>query len=229
MGAGPSPVYALTWGDVKNRIVQDLGNRGYLYPQADQYARGRIQFYTNLLFWPSEQTDVSITTNPGQSTYPLPGTQINTPNGPILAAGSTYQVEGVRLLLNSVWIPLSPVAWRDILEDDVVSPPIQAIPVEWAIFSGQIRFFPVPNYGWPIELTLSTKIPAPVLDADINFWTMDAAELIIAATVRIMCTSVLKEPDRAAGAQQTEGMELINLIEATHRLRGGVRIVPYYA
>lgn len=213
MASTIQPFFTLTWGDLKNRIVQDLGNRFYLLPQADQYARGRIEFYTKELFYPSAQTSY-FTTQPGIAQYPFWPAQ---------------QIEKVRLLLNAAWIPIDFTPWRNIIDDDTISPPVQTIPAEYSLRNNTIRFFPVPAGAWVIELTLGTKIPAPLSDNDVNFWTQDAAELIIAATVRIMATTVLKEPDRAELAAQNEQAEYLSLREQSHRIRGGIFVKPYYA
>ena len=217
-----NPYYSLTWGDVKNRIVKDLGNKTWLLPDADAYARGRIEYYTRELFYPSAQTTY-VATRPGVSSYQLFSPLADVPGQPI------QQVEKVRLLLNGAWIPLVFVPWREIIDEDAVSPPVQTIPAEWSLRANYIRFFPTPAGAWTVELTVGSKIPAPLEDTDVSFWTQDGAELIIASTVLIMCETVVDDPDRATRARDREALERMSLNEQAARIRGGIQIWPYYA
>lgn len=93
-----------------------------------------------------------------------------------IASGTTVKQ------LYGVWIPLDKVKYRDILIADTLAPPNQAQPSMWGQFNTQFRLYPCPDQQYVIEITGDASPAAPTLDGDSNFWTTDAATLIINST-----------------------------------------------
>lgn len=118
----------------------------------------------------------------GSSVNPLPTTLQNE-----IASGTTVQTGG------GVWIPLWPKRYEWILEEDVLSPPVAAIPSWYAQFGLQLRIYPTPSMAWPLEITGNSMPPAPNADTDDNFWTEDAAQFIINSVCAEICDDYLHE------------------------------------
>lgn len=188
------------------------------------YVLDRIGYYQKACFQPSEQLDYSITAIPGQSTYSLR-------TYPNLKA--TQNIVKIRLLLNTIWIPLTRVDWyQDILDADVLNPPFQTIPSYWATYNATIRLYPTPNLPYPLELMSNLSPPAPVADTDVNFWTAEvdengAASLIIRSACAEICREFLNDIPRAEQFQFGVAREAQSLFDLTGRMRGPSQTRPY--
>lgn len=178
----------------------------------------RIRFYQKALFSPSEQLDYSITCIPGQSIYSLQ-------NYPSLK--NVQAILGVRLL-QSVWLPLSRVNWYEqILWVDVVNPPFQSLPAWWATYGQTLRVYPTPGAPYPLELMCNAAVAEPVLPTDENFWTDQAATLIMEATCADICRLFINDEARATQHQWATEREAKTLRDYTGRLRGPMIVQSY--
>ncbi len=132
------------------------------------------------IFQPSEVTNNDIVTTPGQFFYPLPS--------------GTQKVNAIRVLYNSVWIPVTLAdRYTDILYSDPLQPPFTSLPVTLAKVYGQnLRLFPTPDGQYPVELTMERTPPAPTNDQDdTNFWVTDGRVYLINATMLEICKEYL--------------------------------------
>jgi hypothetical protein len=97
--------------------------------------------------------------------------------------------------LYGIWIPLGKINYEAVLDADTLSPSNVALPSWYAQYGLQFRLYPVPDLGYPLEVTGSAAPAAPQNDGDINFWTDDsrdgAAWLIIASTTNEVRTGYL--------------------------------------
>lgn len=112
-----------------------------------------------------------------------------TPNGVqgIYPAGSqAYQLSGV-------WLDMVKVSYDQIINEDVLSPSLASLPYEYGQFNTQFRLYPVASATFPLECTGNAAPAAPVVDTDDNFWTEDAAWLIIASTTNEIRKGYLHE------------------------------------
>ncbi|SRR6266851_1157420 len=170
----------MNWGDLKQTIPFRLNRPDLPDAFVEEMAFERVDFYAPQLFTPSEQTDDSIITQPGQYFYRLPA--------------GTQKVTFVRLLYNGVWIPV-PIAdsYNQLLAVDVLQPPFTSLPVSLCrVYGNQLRLFPTPNAQYPVELTLLGTIGAPTVDTDdTNFWVTDGRMLLINATCAEICAEYL--------------------------------------
>lgn len=215
---GLSPV---TYNELQQRIATRLNRPDLLLPVAPaltavipDLVQDRILYYQKALYAPSEVLDYSITTIPSQSIY-------------FLSTGMQALFR-VRLLLVNIWIPLTRVDfYSDILMADVLSPPFITLPSYWATYGQTIRLYPTPNLPYPIEIMGNASPPAPVNPNDDDFWTEEAATLIIEAACADICRLVLNDEERANRHQLAVGREQHSLLEWSQRLRGPTQIRPW--
>lgn len=101
-----------------------------------------------------------------------------TPNdvqGVVPAGAQVYQLSGV-------WLDMVKVSYDQIVNEDVLSPSLASLPYEYGQFNTQFRLYPVASATFPLECTGNGAPAPPLNDTDDNFWTEDAAWLIIAST-----------------------------------------------
>ncbi len=175
------------------------------------FVQDRVTYYQKKCFAPSEQLDYSITTIASQNTYPMPTW--------------TQAIRGVRLLLGSIWIPLTRADWYwDMLISDALNPPFVTLPAYWRQFGQAIRLYPTPNIAYPLELMSNASPPAPVDPADSNFWTNEARTLIIVASMVEICEQQLSDFDRADRLRRPLAREEQSMLDYTRQLEGPSQI-----
>lgn len=203
------------WADVKKSIALRL-NRPSLDPALIQlFAEERADVMAADGFWPSEQTDTRITTQTGQYFYLLPK--------------GIVKILMVRLLLTSIWIPLSYArSYEDILISDPVQPNFTAIPAMARTFGRLLRLFPTPNAQYPIELTVERRVDIPTDDADTqSFWVNEGRALIVNRVCEHIAQEVFRDPDRAA-LHRTSGDEARDAMDEITHARSGPHVVRGY-
>lgn len=116
------------------------------------------------------------------------------PNGVqgVYAAGTPV------IQLAGVWLDMTKRSYDYILAEDVLSPSIRSLPQEYAQINTQLRLFPIAAATYPLECTGNGAPPPPTQDTDDNYWTEDAAWLIIADTTNEIRRGYLHQEDRQA-------------------------------
>lgn len=103
-----------------------------------------------------------------------------------------------------IWIPLRKYKYADVLESDVLAPSNLSQPWAWVQFNTQFRLYSAPDQVYQLELTGNAAPPPPINDGDDNYWTEDAASLVIAST----CGEIKEQYlDDAQGAQRFRAAE----------------------
>lgn len=142
-----------------------------------------------------------------------------TPNdvqGVYSAGSAVYQLSGV-------WLDMVRVSYDQLLNEDVLSPSLRSLPYEFAQFNSMFRLYPAASATFPLECTGSGAPAPPINDTDDNFWTEDAAWLIIASTVNEVRRGYLHEE----ASQQDlvlENLERKRLMKLTGDLMDNLQI-----
>lgn len=203
------------WADVRDQIAFRLNrrnlDRGYIQLMAEE----RADVMAADGFYPSQQTSMQITTEPGQYFYTLPK--------------GIVTIMMVRFLLTQVWIPLTMArSYEDILIADPVQPPFTAIPSTARVFGRLLRLFPTPNSQYPLELTVERRVDIPSDDNDIDsFWVNEGRALIINRTCEHIARELLRDPDRA-DQYRISGDEARDAMDEITHTRNGPTVVARY-
>lgn len=120
--------------------------------------------------------------------------------------------------LYGIWLSLDKVNYYSILDVDTLAPSTVAQPSMWGQFNTQFRLYPCPDQAYPLECTGDQSIPAPILDADTNFWTQDAADLTIYATCAEVAELYTKDFDAAARFRAAEQREYKRILKTTFNI-----------
>src|SRR5437870_3787114 len=161
--------YAQLIGQVTNRLNRDDIDDPTASPAitiARDFIQDRINYYAKEYFYSAQVINRSdLATTAGTNTYTLPA--------------GWQEIDKVRVLQGTggvgIWLPMTKKDIGEILDVDVVEPPIRSFPSWYAIYNMQLRLYPTPSFtGWLIELTGDKHPSAPIANGDINFWTTDA-------------------------------------------------------
>jgi len=214
----------MTWGELLRRVASRL-NRDDLDAAIREIAEERVAYFALQVFYPGQVLDTSITTIPGIKWYDLPS--------------GWQECNSVRLLLGittGIWLTLTEKDYEFLNNMDNLEPPVRSIPTYWALYgspytpgqaSRAIRFFPTPGAAYKIELTMA-QLPNPPSDNASNFWTTEAANLILYSTAAEVCRVHVNNPIKKAEFAEAEARERLAIESKSIRVRsGGVQIRPY--
>lgn len=177
-----------TYGDLQNRIADELGGR------SDLAANIQLAIQTAIAKWERERfyfnefrAANAFNTAKGQEFY---GASDYAPLATIAQLDRvTVLVSGNRYTLNPRTAPY--------LEDVSVNPSVQGQPTDYAYFAEQLRLYPIPDAAYPVSLLGTTRFAALVNVADSNAWTVDAEALIRCEAKMDLYENTLQAPDLA--------------------------------
>jgi hypothetical protein len=187
------------------------------FPQSGTlFCQGLIVTYAGITA--TSFTGISIQQGGGGSLFPL-----NMPIQTVLANGAIVQ------LASGVWITMRKMSYRDLLLIDDLQPPVTTIPSRWAPFNNQFRLYPAPGAPFTVEITGNGAPPVPFADTDDNFWTEDAALLIIAGTTAEIMENYLggEMVQDAQSHRKREDREYKRLLKVSLRLGGPHVVEPH--
>jgi len=196
-------------------IQGDLRNRSDLATIITTEVVQRIGYYQNEPFSAQEATDTSITTVAGTATYTLPTTIRQVTGAWYLYGGNT-------------WLRIRPTTIEIINDLDNISPPTQSPPTDYAIYGGLLRLFPVPSGAWNIKLNCIQVVAVPATGGTSNFWTIDACALIRHATVAVVASQYLHDPELASRAIEMEQREFQKLMMREIELSATGRVASHW-
>lgn len=193
----------MTLTELKNQIEGDL-HRTDISAQVSTAISGAINHYSRERWWFLEgQTTISTSASQTWYTAPTDLKAFDT----ILAtvSGSKY--------------PLLQNHYKDIDEKDPGN--YTGVPSEYTYYKDQLRFYPVPNGVYAIDISYHKKLADLTASAS-NSWTSDASDLIRFRAEWDIYKNYLKSPENAMEARQSEMDEYISLVrENTIRLSVG--------
>lgn len=170
----------------------------------------RVEHYQNEFFYPGPQTitvddaGAPLTTFPNVLFYQIPFTLLT--------------LSCVRMTYGGSWVELYRESIETLLQMDVNIPEVLSPPTNYAVQANRVRLYPCPGDIYPLEFTGQGRIPAPVDDEDINFWTYEAALLIRHSVTAEIRRSKIGDLERAAiseAAAERERLRLQGITSAT--------------
>ena len=190
----------MAFSDMQAAIADELA-RSDLTAEIKREINNAITFYGNKAFWFNEATMADITTVQGQRYYALPSNFAS-----VLDVLSTLGTYTYRLEPRTEQY-LDQVDWGN----DFWS----GYPTDYSFWNGQIRLFPPPQGGLPVQVKGTAILsPAPLAnDSDTNAWLSSAEELIRTRAARQIYGRYVRDPEQYALYTQLEKEALANLNE----------------
>lgn len=210
----------MTYEELKDQVAFRLNREGdsRISQAISQFATDRIRYFQTKLYWPSEEiTTSAVTLVAGQASYALTDDPLQ-----------IQKILLVRILLGSSWIPMTRAdSFEELLTWDATSPSIQSVPAYWALLGNNFRVYPAPNQVYSIQLTVQSRFAEPASDATENFWTTDAATLIIESVCADICLLFLNDEPRALRHAAAAKREKQMLDNQSMTLLGPLTVRPY--
>lgn len=195
-----------TYGDLQATIADDL-MRGDLTAQIQKAILDAIKQYERETFYFNQVIEASFNTVAHQEFY-------GAADFPAIATMAS--IGRVRIMMANNRYTLNKRTWQ-YLDDTSVNPSVAGLPVDYAYFAEQIRFYPIPAEIWPVTLSGTPRLTALAALGDENAWTDDAEELIRCAAKRRLFMHVLLDDANTQRMVAAERDALIALRGETTR------------
>jgi len=185
-----------TYGDMQNRIADELGGRADLAAQIQLAIQTAIakwereRFYFNEIRYDAVSSPL-FTTSQGQEFYGA-----STSPSSAGAIATIAHLDKVTVLVSGNRYTLAP-RLAQYLEDISVNPIVQGQPVDYAYYAEQLRLYPIPDNAYPIGVLGTTRFAALVNTGDSNAWMLDAEALVRCEAKMDLYENTLQQPDLA--------------------------------
>lgn len=177
-----------TLADMRARIMDEL-QRTDLASQINNAITEAADYFRRDAFFRNDAQDSSTVTVAGTSVYAVPV--------------DVAEIRQLAITVSNTKYPLRVRSWEYInIEDSNTLAPVTGPPVEYAVnlpsTGMSIRLFPTSDGAYQLQYDYIQIIPAPVLDSDSNFWTMEGREMVRAYAKYLLRMTVLNDPQSAA-------------------------------
>jgi hypothetical protein len=214
-----------TFGDLQNRIADELGGRADLLTPSSGLNSSPIQLaiydaisqWQNERFWFNEyRTANAFTTKLGQEFY-------DASDWPDIA--SIHQIDKLSVLISGNRYYMTPRT-EQYMEDLSINPAWSGQPKDYSYYNFQLRFYPIPNGVYPVNVLGTKDFGDLIADDDSNVWTTTAEPLIRANAKLYLYRDTLQDDDRAQAMAQAMNFEERNLRGGTQRRVPTTRLSP---
>ena len=205
-----------TFGDMQNRIADELGGRTDLLSPSMGLAASPIALaiydainqWNNERFWFNEyRTEGAFNCVIGQEFY----TAADWPD-----IATIFQIDKLSVLISGNRYYMTPRTVQ-YMEDVSINPSWTGQPQDYGFYNLQLRFYPIPMGPFPINVLGTKAYPPLVTASDSNVWTTTAEALIRANAKLYLYRDTLQDDDRAQSMAQAMNFELGNLRQGTQR------------
>lgn len=180
------------YGSMQSRVADELGGRSDLTSQI------QLAIQTAIAKWERERfyfNSLNVPCAPGSPFNTVAGQEFYGVNDYALIPTIAHIIKAQLYLSNNRYT-LNPRTSQQ-LADESFSTANQAMPVDYAYFAEQIRFYPIPNQAYPIGLLATQRLGTLSANADTNSWMTDAEALIRCEAKADLYDNTLQQPDLA--------------------------------
>jgi hypothetical protein len=205
----------MAFSDMQSTIAGELV-RTDLTTEIQREINNAITFYGNKAFWFNEATLAPITTVQGQRYYPLPANFASVLDVLSTIGNYTYRLE--------------PRTEQYLDQIDWGNNFWSGYPTDYSFWNGQIRLFPPPQGGLPVQVKGTAILsPQPLVNgSDTNAWLTSAEELIRTRATRQIYGRYIRDPEQYALYTQLEKEALSNLHEKNIGQTGVGFVRPHF-
>lgn len=168
---------AYTFGDMQNRIADEMGGRSDLLSNSSGLSLSPIQlaiidavqFYENDRFYFNEyRTTGAFSTVNGQEFY-------TASDWPDIA--TIQHIDKLSVLISGNRYFMYPRT-EQYMEDISINPLVKGQPVDYSYYSERLRFYPIPDNAYPVNVLGTRQFATLSAAGDSNVWTTDAETMI---------------------------------------------------
>lgn len=171
-----------TFSDMQNRIADELGGRtdllapspGMTYSPIQLAIQDAVSYWENARFYFNEyRTAGAFSTVQGQEFY-------TASDWPDIA--TIQHIDKLSVLISGNRYFMWPRT-EQYMEDISINPSWSGQPVDYAYYNFQLRFYPIPDNAYPVNVLGTKQFTQLVNNSDSNVWT-NVAEMMIRATAK---------------------------------------------
>lgn len=172
------------YGTMQSRIADEL-DRSDLTSQIQNAIQDAIKFYQKDAFWFNDASDTFPTVDGTESYTIHTATASTTKFAEILSVTAT--------LSGGTTYPLFRKTYEEIDAKQHNATTSKGHPLEYAIFSEDMRLYPVPNGVYTITISGTVELSALSADVDTNAWMVEAEPLIRHKATEIVNRNVVRD------------------------------------
>lgn len=214
-------------GDMMNRIADELGGRtdllvpssGLTYSPIQLAIQDAVSFWENERFYFNEyRTAGAFSTVVGQEFYTVSDwadipTILHIDKLSILISGNRY------------FMTPRTEQW---MEDISINPSWSGQPVDYAYYNYQLRFYPIPNGVYPVNVLGTKYFTALSAARDTNPWTNDGEQMIRATAKQFIYRDTILDDGKAASMAASAKQQYSSLKGGTFRKAASLKMQPTY-
>lgn len=214
-----------TFGDLCNRIADELGGRTDLLTASTGLTDSPIQLaiLDAVSLWDGERfyfneyrTTGAFSTVAGQEFY------TSSDWADIATIG---HIDKLSVLISGNRYFMWPRT-EEYMEDISINPSWRGQPVDYAYYNFQLRFYPIPDNAYPVNVLGTKSFAALSSNSDSNVWTTEAEAMIRATAKMYLYRDTLQDDGRAQAMANAMQGEYSSLKGNTFRKAATTRMKP---
>jgi hypothetical protein len=214
-----------TYGDMANRIADELGGRTELLSPSSGLSQSPIQLaildaisnYEDERFYFNEyRTTSAFSTVAGQEFYT---------SSDWADIATIQHIDKLSVLISGNRFFMEPRT-EQYLEDISMNASWRGQPVDYSYYNSRLRFYPIPDAAYPVNVLGTKKFTALSATGDTNVWTTEAEQLIRLTAKETLYRDTIQQPDKAAMMGEAADKQFTYLKGSTFKKVATLRFTP---
>lgn len=211
-----------TFADLQNRIADELGGRTDLLAPSPSMTYSPIQLAIQdaVSYWENERfyfneyrTAGAFNTVKGQEFY----TVSDWADIPLI-----QHIDKLSVLISGNRYFMWPRT-EQYMEDISINPSWQGQPVDYSYYNLQLRFYPIPDNVYPVNVLGTKKFAQLIANNDTNVWTNDAEMLIRATAKQYLYRDTILDDVKAKSMENSADQQFSSLKGGTFKKSATLR------
>lgn len=214
-----------TYLELQYRIADELGGRTDLLAPSTGETLSPIQlaiqdaisFWADERFWFNEyRTAGAFSTVVGQEFYT---------SSDWADIATIQHIDKLSILISGNRFFMEPRT-EQYMEDISMNASWQGQPIDYSYYNFQLRFYPIPNGVYPVNVLGTKYFPALSGNSDTNVWTTTAEPLIRATAKQYLYRDTILDDIKAASMERASLQQCSNLKGATFKRAASLKFQP---
>lgn len=210
---------------MQNRIADELGGRTELLSPSTGLTKSPIQLaiLDSVSFWENERfyfneyrTAGAFNTVAGQEFY-------TASDWPDIA--TLQHIDKMSILISQNRYEMWPRT-EQYMEVISMNAQWQGQPVDYAYYNFQLRFYPIPDAVYPVNVLGTKKFAALSANSDTNVWTTEAEPMIRATAKQYLYRDTILDDIKAASMQASAQQQFSSLKGGTFKKAASFKFQP---
>lgn len=214
-----------TFADMQNRIADELGGRTDLLAPSPSMTlspiqlaiQDAVQFWENdRFFFNEDRVAGAFSTVKGQEFYSV-SDWADIPN--------LLHIDKLSVLISGNRYFMKPRT-EQYMEDISMNPSWQGQPVDYSYYNFQLRFYPIPDNAYPINVLRTFQLAALSGNNDSTIWTNEAEQLIRLTAKQYLYRDTILDDQKSASMESGATKQFSSLKGATFRRSATLKFQP---